>query len=212
VKSEERVPHSLCKFNKKLIMTMTAEEYSNTEVSRKLISEKYLDPYKDSIFYLLKCKASRSKGALLEQVYSEYMIKKGVIVHRAESTQHDRIIYENDGSVQFWESRVVLENGKKIEIKGSFGWVITTGKRKGEISGFTFQQLRDQDYDYIVFVYVWPDRIEFYEASKKDLCNVIFETDENGVQIHAQHGGKGKNKDTFWLTGFPSDFPWMKQI
>ena len=123
------------------------------------------------------------------------------------------VIFDLDGTLANIDARRKLAtkpNGKnanriKKEIKGSFLW--------GTGTHFRWQQIRPaHDYDDIVFLAVWPDRIEFYESDKKTVTDFVTQQDEDGNWPYNQHGGKTKNSGTFLLDGFPADFPFMKKI
>ncbi len=200
-------------------MSMSASEWKETSISKDLEKEVLNDPYYNGPFWTLKTRSSKSKGTLFEKIYEYYFNSKGFIVKRPgemkdvskkEKSHFDRVlIYDDNDNVVGWSQ--TLEKGqKRVEIKGSFGWI---DKKTGTISNYKFQQIRpDQQYDSIVFIYVMPDRIEFWETDKESLLEVIHETDENGKLIHGQHGGK-ESTETFWLSGFPEDFSsWMKEV
>jgi len=85
----------------------------------------------------------------------------------------------------------------KIEIKGSSLW--------DGSNSFKWQQIRDnQDYDALIFVAIYPTGVRFYYATKKEVF-------DSGM-LALQHGGKKSVSNTSWLTGVPSDFPFMKEI
>ena len=70
----------------------------------------------------------------------------------------------------------------------------------GDGTHFRWQQIRpDQDYDDVVFIAVYPDRVEFYEAEKATVREAVEIQDENGYWIHNQHGGKRVKSGTYFL-------------
>jgi hypothetical protein len=163
-------------------------KYTNSKVFSLIEKEQFKDPYLNSPFMTLKSMSSKKKGKYFELIYSEYMADKGNFVEKSDSTEHDRKV-----------------NGRKKEIKGSFLW--------GTGSHFRWQQIRtSQDYDDVVFICIFPDRIEFYEADKDTVSLVVEAQNDKGEWIHNQHGGKKTNSGTFFLDGLPSDFTWMKQV
>jgi hypothetical protein len=167
---------------------MDCGAYLGSKVFSMIEKEQFKDPYINSPFMSLKSMSSKKKGKYFELIYAEYMSTKGNKVEKSDSTEHDRKV-----------------NGRKKEIKGSFLW--------GTGSHFRWQQIRTaQDYDDVVFICVYPDRIEFYEAEKETVSLVVEEQNEKGEWIHNQHGGKKKNSGTFFLDGLPSDFPWMVAV
>lgn len=147
------------------------------------------DPYKDSIFLPLKQLSSRTKGAVFEKMVEEYLAANGdYVVTKPLSSNYDRII-----------------NDKRVEIKGSFLW--------GTSGNFRWQQIRtNQAYDIIVFMAIYPDRIELFAATKEDVVKFIEVQDDNGNWIYNQHGGKRTNSGTFFLDGTPDMFPFMKPL
>ena len=57
----------------------------------------------------------------------------------------------------------IVCNSKKVEIKGSLGWVTN-----GSISHYRFQQIREsQDYDIVAFVFFTPDEVMVRDVVKK---------------------------------------------
>jgi hypothetical protein len=169
---------------------LTADDYLKCDVYKQILDEVENDLYKNSVFKSLKNFSSRKKGKYLEMLYSEYILNKDPnnVVEKSENSGHDRLVSK-----------------EKKEIKGSFLW--------GNGTHFRWQQIRpSQDYDAVVFVAVYPDRIEFYEADKETVRLNVEVKNEKGEWIHNQHGGKQVNSGAFFLDGFPSDFPWMKRI
>ena len=187
---------------------MTPKEYKETSVYKEIEDRLNLDPYRGTVYEELKRLNSKTKGAMFEKLYTEYQESKGLIVEKAEngSTEHDRVLVIQNGPI-FWNGAPNGKNANRIkkEIKGSFLW--------GTGTHFRWQQIRPaHDYDDIVFLAVWPDRIEFYESDKKTVTDFVTQQDEDGNWPYNQHGGKTKNSGTFLLDGFPADFPFMKKI
>lgn len=149
-------------------------------------------PYEGSAFEGLKSLSSKAKGSEIEKLVEECVrtTQPEAVFTKNVNSDHDRVI-----------------DGVKYEIKGSFLW-------KG-IETFRWQQIRpDYDTDYYIFVAIYPDRAEFYQAAKQDVEDYVIVKDAEGNWPYAQHGGKNKDSklrpDTFWITGRPSDFPFMK--
>jgi (2Fe-2S) ferredoxin len=163
-------------------------QYTESKVFSLIEKEQFKDPYLNSPFMTLKSMSSKKKGKYFELMYAEYMTDKGNLVERPDSSEHDRKV-----------------NGIKKEIKGSFLW--------GSGTHFRWQQIRTaQDYDDVVFVCIYPDRVEFYEADKNVIKSIVEKQNEKGEWIHNQHGGKKVNSGTFFLDGLPTDFNWMKPV
>jgi hypothetical protein len=160
-------------------------EYNTYKVALKQTDQ---DPYINSPFSVFKNMSSRRKGAAFERIFEEYMVDLGADVQKPVNSEHDRIV-----------------NGVKVEIKGSTLW--------GEGSHFRFQQIRaNQDYDIIVFISVFPDRIEFHCADKETAMKKLQIQDEEGNWVHNQHGGKTKNSGTFFIDCFPNEVDWMDRL
>ena len=153
------------------------------------IHNRDIDPYSDSPFKVYKDMSSKRKGKYFELLFEEYCDNMGWKVQDPTNSDHDTRI-----------------NGKKVEIKGSLLWG-TDGTK------FRWQQIRPaQDYEIIVFIAIYPNRIEFYAATKEEVAEYVQTPDKDGNFIHNQHGGKTKNSGTFFIDGFPKDFPFMHSL
>jgi hypothetical protein len=147
-----------------------------------------VDPYIDSPFLIYKEMSSKRKGKFFEKLVSEYCEHLGFAVTRPKQSEYDRII-----------------NGQRCEIKGSMLW--------GQGDQFRWQQIRvAQDYDVIIFLAMYPDRVEMYSSPKNIVDEYVTRQDANGHWKYNQHGGKTVNSGTFFLDGFPKDFPFMKSL
>lgn len=134
--------------------------------------------WKGSPFEWILSIPSRSKGAYGEKLVQELFRLNGFDVKRPKSgSDHDRVI-----------------NGHRIEIKMSTLWA-KTGQYK-------FQQIRDQDYDYLLCLGLSPTEAHCWLIPKSEVHR-----GRDGVS--SQHGGKA-GRDTLWLN-FPADKPpaWM---
>ena len=90
------------------------------------VKEGNLDIWKDSPFAWIKTRPSRQVGKIGEQIISEWCKQKGFVVSKSGNSGADLVI-----------------NGHPIEIKFSTLW---------EAGGYTFQQLRDQNYEYAFYL------------------------------------------------------------
>jgi hypothetical protein len=152
---------------------------------KALLAEQRTDLYKNSPFYHYKILSSKKKGKYFELLFEDYMRSKGYEVQRSKNSNFDRII-----------------DNKRIEVKGSLLWENGTH--------FRWQQLRpNQDYDYIVFIAIYPDKAEFFYCDKETLRQNVEIQDEDGNWPFNQHGGKTINSGTFFIDGFPEDFSWL---
>jgi hypothetical protein len=59
---------------------------------------------------------------------------------------------------------------------------------------------------------MWPDKIEFLGATKKEVSDYVLEQDGEGNWVHNMHGGKAVNSGTFLIQGFPKNFSWMRPL
>jgi len=169
-------------------MLITAEQFQNTETNKAIVERKEKNPYKGTPLESFHSLSSKTKGKFFEQLVEEVAKSNGADASRGGSSDHDRRF-----------------GGQLVEIKGSFLW--------GEGTHFRWQQIRTaQNYDKIIFVAAYPDRIEFYEADKATVKKKLEVQDSQGNWTYNQHGGKKVNSGTFFLDGFPEDFPWMKKV
>ena len=178
--------------NRKLIGGLgmiLAEWIHNYKCHDDAINARDIDPYNGSPFKVYKEMSSKRKGKYFELLFEEYADNMGWKVEDPDNSNHDTKI-----------------NGKKVEIKGSLLW-------GSDGSQFRWQQIRPaQDYDVIVFIAIYPDRIEFHGASKEDVSDFVQTPDKDGNYIHNQHGGKTVNSGTFFLDGFPEDYKFMTSL
>jgi hypothetical protein len=168
-------------------MMISYETYASMNCVHDLEHKIKNDPYVGTPFENARRLSSRSKGAFFEKLTKEYFRKfYGVCVKKSLSSDHDAIF-----------------ESKKIEIKGSTLWC----DDDGNATHFRWQQIRlSQDYDIMIFLSMYPDRVEFHYATKEDLKNNLDPYKNN------QHGGKKVNSGTMSIDGYPKDFPWMKEV
>jgi hypothetical protein len=111
-------------------------------------------------------------GKIGEQLVAEWCRQKEFIVSRSGDSEADLVL-----------------NGHRIEIKFSTLWG----------SGvYTFQQLRDQNYEYAFLLGISPFAAHGWFVSKSILRQYV-------IGHTPQHAGKA-GSDTFWLT-FPASTP-----
>jgi hypothetical protein len=132
------------------------------ELEKKYVKPAEEDPWKESPFAWILGKPSRQKGKIGEEIVEEWCKVNGLIVGRTGDSDADRVI-----------------NGKRVEIKFSTLW---------EQGTYTFQQIRDQDYDYVICLGISPDEVHCWVLPKGIIRK--FAT--------PQHAGK-KGTDTLWL-------------
>jgi len=169
----------------------SVDDYLNSDASAVILekSRNKKEAWKNSPFKEFYDLVGKTKGAIGELLYEEYVTKKGCHVKRSLSPEFDRVV-----------------DGRKKEIKLSFQW-------KGKAGSFRWQQIRPiHQWDDIVFIAIYPNRIEFYEADKETILEHVIIENDKGEWVNNQHGGRKVNSGTFWITGTPQDFPWMKPI
>ena len=81
----------------------------------------------------------------------------------------------------------LLVNDLRVEVKASTAW-------DENPNNFKWQQIRNQQYDRIVFMGVNPNEAWMWWASKLDLEAHIFGRDE-----YRQHAGKDGNQELYWI-------------
>ena len=160
-------------------MKFTAAQVELTKVHTDYTQKQKINPYQGSPMKMYQDLSSKAKGAAFEYLITEILNTNGFTVEKPKkSTDYDRLI-----------------NGKKVEIKGSLGWVTN-----GEISHYRFQQLRSsQDYEIVLFLFITPEGIELKGATKETVMKKLAYQDEEGFWPHNQHGGKRVNSGTFCL-------------
>ena len=135
------------------------------------------DPWQDSPFAWIKTRPSRQVGAIGEKLVAAWCAAKGFDVLRSPDSEADRII-----------------EGHRIEVKFSTLW--TNG-------GYKFQQVRDQNYDYLFCLGISPFDAHAWIIPKSVLLTHV-------IGHMGQHTG-ATGTDTAWI-GFTvgKEFEWMK--
>ena len=135
------------------------------------------DPWQDSPFAWIRSRQSRQRGAIGEKLVAAWCAAKGFDVARTGDPEADRLI-----------------EGYRFEIKFSTLW--KTGVYK-------FQQIRDQDYDYLFALGISP-----YDAHAWVIPKSILE--EKVIGRMGQHTGADAI-DTAWLSVTVGNvYAWMK--
>ena len=118
-----------------------------------------------------------SKGRLGKQLVRQYFALKDLSIDTSPDPEADMLI-----------------NGHRIEVKFSMLW---------ENGVYTFQQIRDQNYEYAICLGISPFLAHCWVASKALLK-------ENVIGILGQHTGSS-GQDTAWFTFLPSEPPeWLR--
>ena len=129
-----------------------------------------------SPFNWIRSRPSRSKGKIGELLVSEYLTEQGFYVTRSPDSEADRVV-----------------EGHRVEIKFSTEW---------QSGAFTFQQIRDQDYDILICLGVSPFSASMWAISKRELMH---QRRRGAVGLSSQHGG-AQATETAWLS-FDADSP-----
>ncbi len=124
--------------------------------------------WRDSPFYWIKSRPSRSIGAIGEKLVAGWSATKGFNVVRPNNSDYDRQI-----------------EGLKVEVKFSTLWT--------DFPRYTFQQLRDQDYDYVFLLGISPFDAHAWFVPKSEV------TYNRPPELMPQHNPK-KEPNTRWLT------------
>lgn len=140
-------------------------------------SDEGLDIWLNSPFAWIRERQSRQRGTIVEKLVSAWCAAKGFDVTKSPDTEADRII-----------------EGKRIEIKGSTLW--KTGVYK-------FQQIRNQNYEYVFALGISP-----FDAHAWIIPKELLMKQPDGVK--PQHGG-ASGRDTWWLSCRPGEYEWMKR-
>ena len=136
-----------------------------------------LDPWRDSPFGWIKTRPSMQVGAIGEKLVAAWCAAKGFDVVKAQGTEADRVI-----------------EGHRFEIKFSTRW---------KSGVYKFQQIRDQDYDYLFALGISP-----YDAHAWVLPKSILR--EKVIGHMGQHTGADAT-DTAWLSvKVGAEHAWMK--
>lgn len=157
--------------------------YTDTTIPVRVAERLAENWYADSPFRDLLALPSKSKGAEMERLVEEFMVKTGHTVGKPTSSDHDRII-----------------DGVKTEIKGSSRW----GGGNGKLD-YRWQQIRlDEDYEQVIWLAIDHDEIRLWSTAKTDLQAL---DGSNGIALPAgcsftqQHDPNGVKSGVMWLAG-----------
>ncbi len=132
--------------------------------------------WKGSPFEWIKTKPSRQIGAIGERIVSGWLASRNFNVARSPDSDADKLV-----------------EGRRLEIKFSTLW---------EKGCYKFQQIRNQNYDFLLCLGVSPFAAHCWVFKKEDIMRYWHET----KYISAQHGG-AIGVDTAWLSIDPNDTP-----
>lgn len=129
-----------------------------------------------SPFEWILSRPSRQRGKIGEQLIAGWCAARDLNVLRSPDSDADRVI-----------------EGKRVEIKFSTLW---------NSGSYTFQQIRDQNYDYLICLGISPFDAHAWIFKKS---GIPFS------KLRHQHGGS-RGRDTWWLIFRPQHPPiWMRK-
>lgn len=132
-----------------------------------------------SPFAWIRTRPSRQRGKIGEQLIAGYLAAKDFDVAKSPDSQADKLI-----------------NSHRVEIKFSTLW------KSGH---YTFQQLRDQEYELAILLGISPFDAHCWVLPKQEILRRWRARDG----IESQHTGAG-GADTAWLTVAPDAAPaWL---
>ena len=166
---------------------MTAREIRDSEVRllaglAATLRSDYIRPeeedaWTNSPFAWIKTLPSRQVGKIGEQLVAGWCAAKGFDVTKAPDQEADRVI-----------------EGRRVEIKFSTLWAS---------GSYKFQQIRDQNYSYVICLGIAPFDAHCWVISKGLLRKHV-------IGHTPQHRGRS-GTDTFWLTVVPDEpHDWLK--
>jgi len=149
-----------------------------TTLKSDYVRDESADPWAKSPFAWIKTRPSRQIGKIGEQLVAEWCRQKGFLVSKSGDSECDLTI-----------------NKHRVEVKFSTLW---------ESGVYTFQQIRDQNYEYALFLGISPFSAHCWFVSKTLLRQHV-------IGHLPQHAGK-VGTDTFWLS-FPAGTPpdWLSE-
>ena len=161
--------------------TETSPEFNLLATAAKFIEKEYKqinDEWRGSPFEWILCLPTGSKGSLGKRLIKQWCALKELSVDRSPDSDADMLI-----------------NGHRVEIKFSTLW-------KAGI--YKFQQIRDQNYEYSIFLGVSPFEAHCWVVSKSILRQYV-------IGHLGQHTGSS-GQETAWLTVNPENPPpWLAQ-
>lgn len=123
---------------------------------------------------------SRSRGAIGEKIVSMWLASYDFNISRSPDSEADRII-----------------EGKRVEIKFSTLW---------KNGSYTFQQLRDQNYNFAIMLGLSPDDAHCWVLTKEDIIKLW----KHDHIIEGQHTGR-EGGDIAWIHINPNDYEFFKK-
>ena len=153
-----------------------SQEYRELVSISQTLQREYKDENKmweGSPFEWIKYRPSRSIGAIGEKIVSSWLALHDFNIARSPDSEADRIV-----------------EGSRVEIKFSTQWKNGT---------YLFEQVRDQNYDFAIFLGVSPHDAHCWVVPKNDIIR-LWKVEH---VLKPQHGG-AQGKDTTWARLSPS--------
>lgn len=154
-------------------------------VSTYLDNIKKKDPYIESKNQWFRALASGSKGTVGELLIGEYLESEGLKVFSPQEAKKNLLVNKSIPPKNF--DIYILNLNLRCEVKTSSMW--------NGSNVFRFQQIRKQEYDIIIFQFIYPEHVERYYCPKEIVEEMIM------IPSKVQHGGKNSKNtdpDTYW--------------
>lgn len=154
----------------------TKEYQEIVQISNRLYKEyeEENSAWENSPFKWIKQRPSRSIGAIGEKIIASWLAMYDFNITRSPDSDADRIV-----------------EGKRVEIKFSTLW------KSGD---YKFQQLRDQNYDFVIMLGVSPNDAHCWVVPKQEILR-LWKVEK---KICSQHGGVS-GSDTAWVNLTPDN-------
>lgn len=153
-------------------MINNSKEFFEIAQISKSLQEEYLQEsqaWHGSPFeWITHIRSSRKRGVIGEKIISMWLASYDFSIGRSPDAQADRII-----------------EGKRVEIKFSTLW---------ESGSYTFQQIRDQNYDFAIMLGVAPHDAHCWVITKEEIIR-LWKIEHI---IEGQHTGRAGG-DTAWI-------------
>jgi len=157
----------------------TSAEFKLLATAASYLRQNFEEEYNawvDSPFEWILHLPAGSKGKLGKHLVYQWCALKGLAVDRCSDSEADMLV-----------------NGHRVEVKFSTLW---------KIGVYKFQQIRDQNYEYSVFLGISPFDAHCWVISKVILKN-------NVIGHTGQHTGSG-SQETAWISVDPQSPPeWL---
>lgn len=171
-------------------MKFTAATVADTYSYHDVELETTIDPYEKSELKVLSNLSSRKKSVAFRRIIMELLIDNGY-----------KVLQTKDPEVS------LIVNGKRVCIKGSMGW-----NTDGVITHYRFQQIKDQEYDVLLFAFFTPDELILKGNTKSVILDLLSRKNVAGEYIHNQHGGKTVDSGTYFVDTNPEFDTWLLDI